>query len=260
MKVCGVDPAPGKGLQVFDGEDRTYPVERARGFLETIRHMGEVLVTWDAPLSGPPACVPDGAGEMGPAFTQRPIDSFFRQAAGLKAPKGISVQGYGGCPHWTISRSLLGLPRVGPYDAPASSLPFLLASADQGQRPSSGCHVAEVHPAVALWLWCRGRRDDGELSWEYKRDDDVLHELWRVLTKKTDAGRVLGLGDSCTDMNDDELDARVAYALGRLWLDDPESVVLLGDLDTGTFLVPRVDGIVEGFEKFVAKNAPRAMK
>lgn len=260
MKVCGVDPAPGKGLQVFDGEDRKYPVERARGFLETIREIGEVLVTWDAPLSGPPACVLDGAGEIGPAFTQRPIESFFgRKATGFKAPVGISVLGYSGCQHWTISRSLVGLPRVGPFDAAAESLPFRLVS-DDAQRPICGCHIVEVHPAVALWLWCDGKRAGDTASWRYKTEDDVRRELWKILPEQTAAGNVLGFCDPQALPSDDQLDARVAYALGRLWLDESDSVVLLGDLDSGTFLVPRVDGIVEAFDEFVTKNAPRAVK
>jgi predicted RNase H-like nuclease len=50
--------------------------------------------------------------------------------------------------------------------------------------------------------------------------------------------------------SDDQLDARVAYALGRLWLDDPASVALLGDADNGSFLVPRLPGLEKAFRSF----------
>ena len=250
MKVCGIDPAPKKGLTVFDGSDHAIALEDSAAFMAGLAREDDLLVSWDAPLTGPPSSVVGGSAARGAAFTQRPIESFFSRAAtGFKTPKGISVQGYSGCPHWTITRNLLGLPRVGRFDAPDESLPFRLL-AEPSQRPAHGRRVVEVHPAVALWLWCRERRDP-KTCWRYKKDHAVLRELWQRLLKVPGVAGVLSKVQAATPTSDDQLDARVAYALGRLWLDDPASVVLLGDADTGAFLIPVVPGIERAFQSFV---------
>lgn len=250
MKVCGIDPAPTKGLSVFDGKHGQIALEDSGSFLSEIGATGDVLVTWDAPLSGPPSSVVNGAAARGAAFSQRPIESFFSRAiTGFKTPRGISVLGYSGCPHWALSRSLVGLPRVGSFDADAGSLPFRLASNDD-QRPTKGCHIAEVHPAVAIWLWCRDDRE-ADASWLYKKDSGVLWNLWKMILQVPSVGRVLSSIRAMPPSSDDQLVARVAYALGRLWLDEPNRVVLLGDLDSGAFLLPRVPGIVEAFHTLV---------
>jgi predicted nucleotidyltransferase len=51
------------------------------------------------------------------------------------------------------------------------------------------------------------------------------------------------------------MDARVAFVLGRLWLDAPDSVRLLGGVDEGTFLVPDVEGLEEAFGEFISRHA-----
>src|SRR5580704_8258854 len=71
---------------------------------------GNVLVAWDAPLTGPPD--PE-SWTNGQDLTIRKIERFFRNDPLYKVPKGISVLGYSGCSHWTITRRLLGLHRVG---------------------------------------------------------------------------------------------------------------------------------------------------
>lgn len=172
MEVIAVDAAPGKASTVFDGgEFMELDARGLRGYLGRIRGRGpKALVCWDAPLTGPRN--PDDAGVPGD-FTQRLIESFFRDGkTGLKTPDGVSVRGYGGCPHWTITRSLLGLPRLGPYDVGYAGLPFdLLPSARStgDGRPS----VVEIHPGVAAWLWCRDERER-DAPWAYKKDPSVL--------------------------------------------------------------------------------------
>jgi len=256
MKVCGIDPAPKRGLQVFDGADHKIELEDSAAFLARLARDDDYLVCWDAPLTGPPSWVVEGAAAEGSAFCQRPLESFFgRASTDFETPPGISVQGYAGCPHWALTRSLLGLPRVGRFDAKAESLPFLPATSD-AQRPDSGRCIVEVHPAVALWLWCRDERG-AAASWLYHRSkvrkadrEKVLCALWESLLKVRAFAGVFPptLRDPGTD---DELDARVAYALGRLWLDDPAEVSFLGDADTGGFLLPRVPGMEEKFRLFV---------
>jgi hypothetical protein len=251
VRVIGIDPAPVKGLSVYDGEDREIRLEESAAFIAQLAGEDDCLVCWDAPLTGPPSSVVAGAKARGAAFSQRPIESFFSRAStGFKTPRGISVRGYSGCPHWAISRALLGLPRVGPHDAPLDSLPFVLCTQD-GQRQIAGRRVVEVHPAVALWLWCRDGRGPSA-SWDYKHSPTILIELWRLLLEVPHQARLLGSVDA--PKSDDELDARLAFVLGRLWLEGSESVMLLGDADNGALLVPRVSGIADAFQSFISGN------
>lgn len=257
MKVSGIDPAPTKGLSVFDGADRDVKLEESAAFVGQLAGEDDCLVCWDAPLTGPPSTVVAGAAAEGAAFSQRPIESFFSRAStGFKTPKGISVQGYSGCPHWALTRCLLGLPRLGKFDAPAESLPFLPLTRDD-QRPAHGRCVVEVHPAVALWLWCRDGRA-ATAPWNYKKDRAVLLELWDALLRVPAVASVLTEVQATVPASDDQLDARVAYALGRLWLEDTVSVLLLGDADCGAFLVPGVCGIEEAFRLSVGGHRRRA--
>lgn len=251
MKVIGVDPAPTKGLDVFDGQHRHVALSAARSFVGSLSGFRDVLLCWDAPLTGPPSVTVAGGKALDSAFSQRPLESFFsRSDTGFKTPLGISVRGYSGCPHWALSRSLLGLPRVGPFDCDAASLPFGLLTSDT--PPTSGRHVVEVHPAVAIWLWCRTGRAP-EANWEYKKSDAVLSELWARLLEIPSIAQVLLEGPIDNPKSDDVLDARLAYLLGRLWLNGSRSVVLIGGPDHGTFLLPRVPGLEEAFNSFVAK-------
>jgi hypothetical protein len=245
MKVIGVDPAPRKGIAVFDGEDRYIAVGESRRFVDELNTMSDLLVCWDSPLTGPPSSVVLGMEASGSAFSQRPVESFFRRTGpGFKAPPRISVCGYSGCPHWAMSRSLLGFPRTGPFDKGA--VPFRLVAEDC-PRAVDGHLIVEVHPALALWLWCRAMRPNNA-SWDYKRDETVRGELWDHICRVPDVARILSASDA--PCSDDVLDARVAYTLGRLWLEKPASVVLLGDLDKGTFLLPNVDGLQAAFRSF----------
>ena len=113
-------------------------------------------------------------------FTQCLIESFFRDGKmGLKTPFWDLGAWLWRMSAWTISRSVLGLPRLGRCDVGYDDLPFdLLPSARRANdiRPS----VVEMHPGVAAWLWCRGERP-GNVSWEYKRDPVVLAEMWESI-------------------------------------------------------------------------------
>jgi hypothetical protein len=206
-----------------------------------------VLVCWDAPLTGPSM---EGlllhSEPKQKDLTQRPIEAFFGQNEwNFKAPKGISVLPYSGCSHWTISRSLLGLPRVGPYDQ-AEDLPFQLCHGDS--IPGPGFHIAEVHPALALWLWCKN--DQRIDNWEYKKDKKLCFQLLSYLSDhiRDDAARqAFALAEA--EINDqkqsfdDIFDSCIAYVLGDLWLRNSGDVILLGNLDTGAILLPNVDGL-----------------
>ena len=249
MRIVGVDCAPTKPLAVFDGRDRRIPLSDARCFLNEIAAEPNVLLCWDSPLTGPPEAVLAGGDGYGSDFSQRPIEKFFsRQTTGFKTPKGIPVRYYCGCPHWAMSRSLIGLPRTGPFDAEPGALPFRLIVSNVA--PETGRYVVEVHPALALWLWCRQVRPHG--NWDYKDDPRVLAELWDSLLRirDVDIKGIIGTGE--LPASDDALDARLAYALGRLWIEGRDAAILLGNLSQGTFLLPRVNGLETAFERFAA--------
>lgn len=245
MKVIGIDPAPTKGLSVFDGSYRHIPLRESRAFIEEICHESNVLLCWDSPLTGPPLSAINGGEASGSAFSKRPIEKFFSQIkTGFKTPPGISVLGYSGCPHWALSRSLIGLPRTGPYDSEA--LPFFLTTS-QATRPTRGRVVVEVHPALALWLWCSDRGHSG--PWDYKKDAKLRDNLWAMLMGIPHFSE--SLGSSClTPGSDDEMDAQIAFVLGRLWLTEPSRVTLLGDEEHGTFLLPNVKNLEAAFIQF----------
>ena len=259
MKVYGIDPAPRKSMSVFDGAHREIALEESADFLDRLAGGDDCLVCWDAPLTGPPSAVVESArAASGGAFSQRPIESFFdRTKTGYKTPAGISVQGYSGCSHWAITRALLGLPRVGRFDDEAAVLPFSPLLSD-AQRPSRGRCVVEVHPAVAMWLWCRENWSPPTTPWFYKKRQvgaadrpAVLAWFWSALLEVAAFRTVSDSPEWAADpTSDDELDSRVAYALGRLWLDGSSEVFFLGDADTGGFLLPRDPSMEEAFKSF----------
>jgi len=254
MKVVGIDPAPTKGLHVFDGQEHQHILlPNARAYINALHNQHDLLVCWDSPLTGPPTNIVNGEEADGSDFSQRLIESFFsRKESEFKVPKGISVRGYSGCPHWALSRSLLGFPRVGPFDAIELSLPFKLLTTDT--PPMDGCHMVEVHPAVALWLWTRDKRESNA-DWNYKESGQVMGELWNILLQVPRISDALGMAHHDVPSSDDKLDAIVAYLLGRLWVSSPRTVVLLGDSNHGTFLLPHVDGLEDAWAYFMNEFA-----
>ena len=83
-------------------------------------------------------------------------------------------------------------------------------------------------------------------------------DLWRGLLDVPAAAAVLSCVKVSMPATDDELDARVTYGLGRLWLEDADAVLLLGDADSGSFLVPRVRGLEQAFKTFVGRESMSA--
>ena len=260
LRVISVDPAPGKESTIFDGRD--FSTKTGHGLRSYLDEPGnrtpETLLCWDAPLTGP--ADPASAG-TGRDFTQRLIESFFMQSkAGFKTPKGISVRPYSGCPHWTITRSLLGLPRTGPYDLDFQQLPFRLLPAppsEKADRPS----VVEIHPAVAVWLWCKDIRRKAS-TWNYKgkRNDGIRKELWCIILERTG----FPWGNRRTPTNDDEFDAAVGYLLGSMYFQRRGStngnpcVEILGDRCTGALLLPADPDLEKSWGKWRARATPRA--
>lgn len=246
--VVGLDPAPQKASTVFDGSNISrYDAENLEKYIFNSGGKS-VLVCCDAPLTGPQN--PDDSIFIAGDHTQRPIESFFRQSAwGVKTPKGISVRGYAGCPHWTITRRMFGLPRVGRWDLGWDQLPFQLIT--RGGEIGGKAAIIEVHPAIAIWLWCKNSRPLLS-SWEYKSNENVLHGLWGILKSELPKS-VHAQAAKFEPASDDDLDAFIAWALGYCWLKD-DGVILLGNRRTGALLLPNVSGIDERFKEFTTKN------
>lgn len=178
MLILGIDPAPKKPAILYDGQGRpgAYAFSELRRYRSRLSRSSEkVLVCWYAPLSGPRHTSPDDPRVAG-EFSTRPIDAFFgRQKHGFKTPRGISVLPYSSCSHWAVSRALLGLPRVEPFDADWEDLPFCLVSLADDPVVRHKL-IAEVHPALALWLWCREDLSSSQ-GWQYKGDKETVEYL-----------------------------------------------------------------------------------
>ena len=248
MRVVSIDPHPSSDSVVCmdDGNgDIKFLSKTPRELREFVDCLAKtkVLLCWDAPLTGP-SC----ASEAGPDFYWRRIECFFGQQklvgkertrnrdSKYEAPAGISVLPYAGCPHWTITRSLLGLPRVGRFDQECG-LPFRLLTEpwedpEKLARPS----VVEFHPAVAAWLWCKDEWTKED--WRYKKKASVRESLWQIIQPKRNSE----WGQCPQPTNDDKFDALVGYILGRLWLESDPSVKLIGCRETGAWLLPIAQG------------------
>lgn len=267
MQVIGIDVAPGKGGHVFDGESlECMSPERLSKYLK--EEVGDdVLLAWDAPLTGPPdPCELTGDKHD---LTIRQIERFFRVKDGEQAPKGISVLEYGRCPHWTISQHMLGLPRVSQWAS--DKLPFKLVTSDK--RPSKGHYIVEVHPAVGLWLWFEEERKNQPWTYKNKKQPtedknqptnnkkpyEILRDLADLLSQrmeKTHGIRVKGPDEKPDQLDDDVLDAYAAWYLADRWMNDENhSVRLLGNAASGCFLVPDPDETLKDkFEYWLEKQ------
>ncbi|MFO0825320.1 MAG: DUF429 domain-containing protein [Gemmataceae bacterium] len=248
-KPYGCDVGSGKGGHLFDGVTKVEKLT-PQGLVEAfaaLRSKPEVLVAWDSPLTGP--LDPDGVLRRKQDLTQRLIESFFRSK---NPPDGISVQGYCGCSHWTLSQRVLGLPRVGPYSTSYDGLPFRLVC-DREQLATSDdtrASVVEVHPAVAIWMWYQAAKMK-TTRLRYKNLDAKsgkrrVKAHWKVIRDHVYGATELPDPEG----DDDRLDCLVGWLLARNWIAGND-VILLGNKQTGSFLVPNVRGIAEEFEQFL---------
>ncbi len=227
IKVIGIDPAPKKGLTIFDGANfcQISGADMKEYLGKAKRESESVLICWDAPLSFNENL---SFGEKCDNLYTRIIENFFKS----KLPKEISILGYAGCPHWTISQYLLGYPKISPFDE-GFTPPFNLVF-DKGGISKS---VTEVHPAVAIWLWLKDSIPPHE-SWSYKSSD--LDAVIDALNRQSI------LPDNIKIKNDDYLDAYIAWKLGRDWING-QGVCILGDNHTGSFLLPYNEEIFNDF-------------
>jgi predicted RNase H-like nuclease len=243
--IVGVDPAPGKGstavevtikngqpsITLCKGKEVLSTKELCECF-EEWNSKSSVLMAWDAPLTGPSDIEKPWNDH---SLTRRKIEALFAKENDKIA--GISVQGYGSCPHWTISQRMLGLPKLHPAHKGGD---FTLVGLDSDKSKLTGNrHVVEVHPAVAIWQWLQ-KTDKG---WRYKGTTkenksiraefcDRLSEKWKELD--LDVGPLLAHAKK----SDDVLDALTAAVLGYMWVSKDNEVALVGNIHTGAWLVP----------------------
>ena len=211
----------------------------------------DLLVCWDAPLTGPRD--PDDAGEPGD-LTQRLIESFFRDRQdGFQASGGNLGEGIRRVSRIGRSRGrCLGCHGSAPSTWATQNCRSISCRARRGDadmRPS----VVEIHPGLAAWLWCREERAAGA-SWAYKKDAVVRREMWKIVLSKASAA----WEDGPEPANDDQFDAAAGYILGRAYADNGEGeaarVAILGNRRTGSFLLPEVAGLRDGWRSWLASK------
>ena len=235
----------------------------------------KILICWDAPLTGPDF---NNIKEFKNSkkvkfyegnFSDRKIEKWLRdliheikengnpKRQKKDSAKGVSVSHYSGCTHWTISQYIFGLPRIGKNNS--EKLPFELVKCDECKNHINH-HIVEVHPAVAMYFWlgCLSKYKNfkkGDLKEE--TSTDRIKKIWDCSDNKkcsdNDNGNYNNIKEvyckifpNCENQpcpeNDDQLDALVAYMLGKAWLkkDSKETlkVKLFGDENTGAMLLP----------------------
>lgn len=272
--VIGIDPASGKGSYVFSpgvsdlgsgeisgrGIDRVMKRTELRELLRssceqkdsgaTPFNAESCLVCWDAPLTGPrypdaphPEIAEEGEDRK-ESLTTREIerkgkDSRYPDVAAASAAPGVSICGFSGLSHWVISRHVLGLPRVGRFDAKYCELP-LYPVFTREELHKHRFAITEVHPTLAVWMWL-GKTEDWQpykgSKISKKKVAEAVQSMWRTLIEN----HLPGFGDQLKlplPTDGDAFDARVAWLLGYLWLTG-DGVEVVGTEHDGSFLLPR---------------------
>jgi hypothetical protein len=274
-RIVAVDPAPAKASTFFgelDGVSKstcnTLSFEQisAKEVVNKVAGLAEdksIFLAWDSPLTGPSEKTDPGKQERD--FSQRLIESFFsRKETGFKTPKGISTLPYSQCPHWAITKACLGLPLLGGPEENEESLPFILLDSSIAHLPNAPC-VVEIHPAVAIWLWCEWGNGNctKPKSYAYKRSTEDFKAVLRRLFGVWQQYNLDWLNLLLDFMQkrpalehpkgDDELDALTGYVLARMFLGHKpnNSVTILGTKRTGSMLLPNLNGIQVKFDEYI---------
>lgn len=236
-KIIGIDPAPSKDTTVYDGNKiENYKYDTLIDYLYKLKKENEkVLICWDAPLSF-------SIENQKTPFSKRPIEKFFSQEKWMKTPAGISVMGYSTCPHWMISQYIVGYPQLNQHFE-SFNPPFELVFDSDKIKYS----ITEVHPAVAIWIWCKDEENIKFEDWSYKKNEKILKELVGILQGKNIIPSELEIE------NDDKLDAYIAWKLGEMWCKN-EGVICLGDNRTGSFLIPENEKVKNKFKDFKSNH------
>lgn len=220
IEVFGVDPASSKGLVIWNGSDTTKirAADSSKWLRSQEGKKHPVLVCWDSPLSFDP--------QFG--LSDRPVEKVLRAEVqqwvkdGWIEKKAVSVLPFSGCSHWVISCHAAGVPFS---ESGAKSFP-LAASVDQLRK--GGVWLVEAHPAVALAIWWLESSSRPRPLPVYKKDRSACRFIVEQLGFHILAHR--------SDLNDDMLDAFVAYRLGVMFTTG--EAVWIGDPQSGGFILP----------------------
>ena len=253
MRVLGIDPAPSKKSVVFDGENFLHlSIFELEELLEKEKSQSEnILISWDAPLSA-------ALDRENFSLSIRKIESFFyRQSRTAKAldegrgiPHGISTLGFSGCPHWSISQYIFGLPILNPKRQRVAEFQLLMS---RDNLSSKGLYITEIHPALSMWILLKDQLKTHALfqhSWQYKGNSAeetlkrraILIELILQLDLVKDV-----LKSTIEIKNDDELDSFVCWLMGEHLVRGDARVAIYGDSKRGSFLLPLDEEILRQF-------------
>ncbi len=223
-QVTGIDPAPAKGLTIWDGsaaQPVRVPSAKATAWIKSEgSKRGNWLICWDSPLSF----------DSSINFSDRPIDKVVRAAVsgwvkeGKIDQKAVSIRPFSGCPHWALSCEALGLPF-----SKARQNPYKLAFTKE-EAMSGGIWLLEVHPAVALALWWAELPSNSGPMPVYKGKPEKCQQIAKEL------GFDLLVGRDWLD--DDVLDAFVACRVGQQFLTGES--MWIGDPRRGGYILPSV--------------------
>lgn len=249
IKVIGIDPAPSKKSTIFvDGEFEHKDYASLKKYLsEELEKNKQNLICWDAPLTFP--FIPETKPEEYSPLYMRPIEYFFNFDEDIKPPKGISVLGYAGCSHWAISQYILGYPRPEVYSDINPRYKLICKDSQEISKESeNGIYITEVHPALAIWFYLKDIiKDSNNFNWKYKNSSSSRIGIVKILKDN------VNFKDMPDIKNDDELDAYIAWKLGNDWINDEQPVVkkvcILGNEETGSFLLPYDEPIFNNFKK-----------
>lgn len=229
--VLGVDPAPSKKTVAFDGTkflhwEAADVRQKLHEVVSAKTTAGQpVLVLWDAPL-----CMDEGN------FYSREVDRSAQSivdgwkkngvvaGSGEKERSAVGIAAAAQCPHNILSMNVLGLPMGGP----PSERGLRLLTDRRALDANSGAWVAEVHPAVAIGAWYKhhelGKHHEPPKLPRYKQNKGKSRDVLAALLDGVDELRNLVSGPLLSELlsnkkyGDDELDAFVAWALGKLLL------------------------------------------
>ena len=264
-QVLGVDPAPSKNSTVcyLGKKGPVFESLKANELLRLLKGIikqDNILITWDAPLTGPPRILhPTDEPYDDSYFYTRQIEKYFNNKDGCKTPDGINTRGYGGCPHWTITKAFTGLPLLGPYCKKGEDLPFQHIESTKEKLREDKPNIIEVHPALAMYLWLRS--DKGIKSWRYKGTRENAEnkrencKLFYDKLKDKLHTELEGIQLPALVKDADELDAFVAWLLGYLYVfkeaeNREKQVEVMGDQIKGSMLLPWDEKVFDGFSAF----------
>lgn len=227
-KVLGVDPAPRKDTVIYDGKTffKKKATELKKNINDLLKDHPRTLIAWDAPLSFDP--LKDFYDRIIDIVVQEWLtDEEFlcgKDEEGKPKRSPINAASFANLSHWAISCDTVGFPFSNKSGEPYS----LHLATSKSDLKSDGPFIIEVHPAVALGVWWKDKKIQ-ETFPVYKKN------IKNCIIIKDQLMEVLGYPDE-KKINDDYLDAFVAYKLGEMFLEG--TACWLGDPKKGGYVMP----------------------